>query len=501
MYTAAVIRSTLGSANMRKSLLWLLALVLPLTATAKPESWMEVHSPHFTVITNANEKQARRVADQFERMRSVFHTLFPKIQIDALGSITVLAIKNENDLRALEPSAYLAKGQLKIGGLFLRVPDKNYVLMRLNADGEHPYAVVYHEYTHLLLSRAEFIPLWLNEGLAEYYENTDIREKDVLLGQPSPGNLEVLRENRLMPLATMFAIDHSSPYYHDENKGSIFYAESWALTHYLEQKDFRDKTQRLTVYAQLLAENVDPITDAVRADFLAYNDRGADARALLKHVIQEDPNNVLAHETMGFLEFRDQHIDAARNWYAASVKLDSQSYLAHYYFAAISMNGALAPDAESQVENSLRASIRLNPNFAPSYDRLGVFLAMRRDQYDEARLMALRAIQLDPTDLAYRLDTANILLQLGRGSDAVNVIRDAMHLASSPEETAMTENFLMHAQEYAQFQDHKQASAPVSENPGRRHSWSARPAGSERAAPLSDRTVEQSPLRLSGDGS
>ena len=514
MYTAAVIRSTLGSANMRKRLLWLLALVLPLTATAKPESWMEVHSPHFTVITNANEKQARRVADQFERMRSVFHTLFPKIQIDALGSITVLAIKNENDLRALEPSAYLAKGQLKIGGLFLRVPDKNYVLMRLNADGEHPYAVVYHEYTHLLLSRAEFIPLWLNEGLAEYYENTDIREKDVLLGQPSPGNLEVLRENRLMPLATMFAIDHSSPYYHDENKGSIFYAESWALTHYLEQKDFRDKTQRLTVYAQLLAENVDPITaagrafgdlkllqsalegyvrqgsfqylrmsgstdvddskfesrvltparaDAVRADFLAYNDRGADARALLKHVIQEDPNNVLAHETMGFLEFRDQHIDAARNWYAEAVKLDSQSYLAHYYFAAISMNGALAPDAESQVENSLRASIRLNPNFAPSYDRLGVFLAMRRDQYDEARLMALRAIQLDPTDLAYRLDTANILLQLGRGSDAVNVIRDAMHLASSPEETAMTENFLMHAQEYAQFQDHKQASAPVSE--------------------------------------
>jgi tetratricopeptide (TPR) repeat protein len=180
---------------------------------------------------------------------------------------------------------------------------------------------------------------------------------------------------------------------------------------------------------------------------------------------------------MGFLEFRDQHIDLARNWYAQAVKLDSQSYLAHYYFAAISMNGALAPDAESQVENSLRASIRLNPNFAPSYDRLGVFLAMRRDQYDEARLMTLSAMQLDPTDLAYRLDTANILLQLGRGSDAVNVIRNAMHLASSPEETAMTENFLMHAQEYAQFQDHKQASA---------HDMNRETAGVEASAQVSE---------------
>src|ERR1700735_3768368 len=213
---------------MYRRLFFLVVVLSPLLAQAreKPENWVEVRSPHFSVVSNSNEKQARRVADQFEHMRSVFHTLFPKIQIDTLGSITVLAIKDEKDFRALEPAEYLAKGQLKLGGLFLRGPDKNYVLLRLDAEGEHPYAVVYHEYTHLLLSRAEFVPLWLNEGLAEYYENTDIRERDVLLGQPSPGNLEVLRENRLMPLATMFTIDHSSPYYHEENKGSIFYAES-----------------------------------------------------------------------------------------------------------------------------------------------------------------------------------------------------------------------------------------------------------------------------------
>ena len=32
-------------------------------------------------------------------------------------------------------------GQLKLGGLFLRASDKNYVLMRVDAEGEHPYSV------------------------------------------------------------------------------------------------------------------------------------------------------------------------------------------------------------------------------------------------------------------------------------------------------------------------------------------------------------------------
>jgi tetratricopeptide (TPR) repeat protein len=494
---------------MCRRLFLLVVVVSPLLAPArdKPENWVEVRSPHFFILSNSNEKQARRVADQFERMRSVFHTLFPKIQIDTLGSITVLAIKDEKDFRALEPAEYLAKGQLKLGGLFLRGADKNYVLLRLDAEGKHPYAVVYHEYTHLLLSKADWMPLWLNEGLAEFYQNTDIREKEVELGEPSPEDLYLLRENRLLPLAALFAVDHTSPYYHEENKGSIFYGESWALTHYLEMKDYRDKTHRLSDYAQLLAQNVDAVTaatrafgdlkqlqwalegyvrqgtfqylrmpgatdvddaafqvrplassqaDAVRADFLAYNQRTADARALLDSILQEDPNNVLAHETMGFLEFQERHIDEARNWYAQAVRLDSQSYLAHYYFAAISMNGPVDAAEESQVESSLRASIKLNPNFAPSYDRLAAFLATHHRNLDEAHTLALNAVQLEPRNLTYRMETANVLLQMERGKDAVAVIHNAMQLASSPQETAMAENFLQHAEEYAQAQEENQ---------------------------------------------
>ena len=81
-------------------------------------------------------------------------------------------------------------------------------------------------------------------------------------------------------------------------------------------------------------------SDAVRADFLAYNNRTADAESLLDHVLQEDPNNVSGAQTKGFLEFRQGHLDEAKKWYAQAVQLDSQSFFAHYYFAAIAMTGA-----------------------------------------------------------------------------------------------------------------------------------------------------------------
>jgi tetratricopeptide (TPR) repeat protein len=488
----------------RITLLLLLLAAAPILARDKAETWTEVRSPHFVVVTNSNEKQGRRIADQFERMREVFHAAFPKLQIDPGSPIVVLAIKDEKDFKALEPEAYLAKGSLKLGGLFLRAPDKNYVLMRLDAEGEHPYSVVYHEYTHLLLSKsAEWIPLWMNEGLAEFYENSEIGEKGVSLGEASGADLALLRQNQLLPLPTLFTVDDKSPYYHEENKGSIFYAESWALMHYIFIKDHQEKTHRLTDYSELLIQKVDPVTaatrvfgdlkqlqwalvryiqqasfsfftmttstavddsafkvdvmtpgqaDAIRADFLAYNERIADARTLIDHVLQEDPKNVQAQETLGFMEFQQHHLEEARQRYAQAVQLDSQSYLAHYYYAAISMMSSVAPSDEAQIESSLRASIKLNPSFAPSYDRLAAFLGSHRRNLEEARMMGLMAVSLDPGNVGYRINVANALLAMGQGENAIKVLDNAAKLANSPEEIQTIDILLASAKEYVAAQ-------------------------------------------------
>ena len=480
----------------------LLLFAFTLPACAKPEAWLQVKSQHFVVISDAGERDAKHVADQFERMRGVFRVAFPKMQIDPASPIIVIAVKNQKDFRELEPSQYLAKGMLQLAGLFLPAPDKNYVLLRLDVpDDEHPYATVYHEYTHLLCSKAEdWLPLWLNEGLAQFYENTDIRGKDISSGEPSAGNIQLLRENRLLPLPVLFQVDHNSPYYHEENKGSIFYAESWALTHYFEIQDQKNGTHHLADYLQLVAGNIDPVTagtrafgdlgklqktldayigqgsfmhfvlkapidvddstfvvtpietnqaDAVRADFLAYNSREADARSLVDQVLKEAPKTALAHETLGYLEFRQGHLEEARKAYQDAIQLNSQSYLANYYFAAISIRaGPPDPAAAPAIESSFRNAIKLNPEFAPSYVGLASFYGMRRENLDEAHMLTLTAVQMEPEVAEYRVTAGNILMEMGQISNAIIVYKNALKLTKTPAESEQVQNALQNAEQY-----------------------------------------------------
>jgi len=490
------------------------------SARDKADNWIQVQSPHFVVATNASEKQGRRIADQFERMRSVFHAAFPKLEVDPGTPIIVLAVKDEKDFKTLEPQEYLAKGSLKLGGLFLRGPDKNYVLMRVEAEGEHPYAVIYHEYTHLLLSKSsEWMPLWMNEGLAEFYENTEIQEKEALLGKASFENIAWLQQNRLLPLATLFAVDHNSPYYHEEKKGSIFYAESWALTHYIQMTDYPQKKSRLNDYGLLLAQKVDnleaatrvfgdlkqlqsglekyiqqtafryfkmttttevddsafkvlPLTSAqsgaLRADFLAYNQRTTDAQALLDRVLQEDPKNAAAFETKGFLAFEQHNLEEAKKWYGLAVQYDSQSYLAHYYFATIAIMSSQDPSARDRAESSLRACVKLNPKFAPAFDELGALLAMQHKNLDEARTMGLTAVSLEPSNIRYRINVSNILLTMEKADIAFQVLQAASKVAKTPEEGQMVADALTRAQEYSdakkQYETQRMAQEQVSDS-------------------------------------
>jgi tetratricopeptide (TPR) repeat protein len=469
--------------------LFLFCITFTALASEPNEHWLEVQSPHFVVLTDSSEKQARRLAGQFEQMRSVFHLLMPNATADVGSPIVVLALKDRKAFQALEPAPYLAKGQLDLAGIFLHAPDKNYILLRLDAEGEHPFDTVYHEYTHLMMSKATWLPLWLNEGLAEFYQNTDIHDKEVLLGQASSYDILYLRQNRLLPLATLLKVDYTSPYYHEEQKGSVFYAESWALTHYIEINDRQKNTHHLQDYAQLLIKGEDPVSaaqhafgdlnqlqralqeyvqqttfsffkmnsgvtvdpasfqvrsvalpeaNAVRADVLVYNQRTKEAEALLETSLRADPNNALAHETMGFLKFNEHDIPAAKKWYSEAVQLDSHSYLAHYYFAVMSLQSG-DQDHDATIESSLRTAIKLNPAFAPSYDTLAMFYATHQQKLDEAHMLNVQAVSIEPENLNYRLNTANVLSQQRQNTSAIGVLKAALGVAKTPEQVDMVQ--------------------------------------------------------------
>ena len=143
-------------------------LAAPTLMADKPP--IEVSSPHFTLVTASSEKDARHILDNFERMRWMFRTLFPKVNADPGAPILVLAVRNKKEFQSLEPAEYLAKGQLNLAGYFLSNTDRNFILLRLDGESEHPFSTVYHEYTHLQFRTDEdWMPLWLNEGIAEFF--------------------------------------------------------------------------------------------------------------------------------------------------------------------------------------------------------------------------------------------------------------------------------------------------------------------------------------------
>ncbi|WP_058189494.1 tetratricopeptide repeat protein [Terracidiphilus gabretensis] len=479
-------------------------------AFAAPDQWVEVRSPHFTVITNAGEKQGRHTLDQFERMRWVFSTLYPKFNVDPPEPILIFAAKNGKTFQSFEPQAYLAKGQLSLAGYFLSTSDKNYILLRLDAEQENPFATVYHEYTHLLFrSAADWIPLWFNEGIAEFFQNTTIHDKNVELGKPSADDILYLRQQKLIPLPVLLKIDASSPYYHEEEKGSIFYAESWALTHYFQITDKEKGTHRLFDYLNLVANHTDSIAaaeqifgnlkqlqsalesyinagnykefvlnsaaapidessytvrtltqfqaDAARADVLADVQREQEARSVIDSILKADPNNVAAMETMGNIELRANNHEEARKWYAQAVKLDSQSYLANYYFAAMSQGGSSADDA--LIESSLQAAIKLNPKFAPAYDRLAGLYERQPDKRDQALQLSLQAVKLDPSNLYYRLNAINVLMTLGRFDQALSALQTAVKVAKTPSEVNLVQSRISQVTQIQQARAHA-AQAP-----------------------------------------
>ena len=73
---------------------------------------------------------------------------------------------------------------------------------------------------------------------------------------------------------------------------------------------------------------------------------------------------------------------------------------------------------------------------------------MQRQNLEEAHTLALHAVQLDPGNLRYRMNTASILMQMQRGTDAIAVLQHAMGLATTPEESASVQNLMGAAQQY-----------------------------------------------------
>jgi uncharacterized protein DUF1570 len=170
------------------------------------------------------------------------------------------------DITELDPYRPLYQGRPKpMGALFLQGHDGNFVALSAgwNLDAR-PF--IYHEYLHDFM-RSNFLPqpLWYEEGLAEFYSTFRADEREATVGLPVENHIRRMREGFLIPLDRLFAIDRDSPEYNERERESTFYAESWAVVHYLMRGN-RDRTPQLGRYLVALQQGR-PRDEAFRESF------------------------------------------------------------------------------------------------------------------------------------------------------------------------------------------------------------------------------------------
>src|SRR6266699_3350902 len=222
------------------------------TALAK-DNWMSVRSKNFFLVGNASEKDIRQVANRLEQFRQIFALVFPKANFTSPVPTTVIVLKSDSSYKPF-------KANPNVAGYFQPGEDVNYITLTTErASDDQPFRTIFHEYVHLLVENTMggAVPLWFNEGLAEYYSTFDIKDdyRRVILGDLIANHVLYLRENKFLPLRTLFAVDYKSPYYNEGNKMNVFYAESWMLMHYLLQGDGQKHRPQLAKFVDQLRAN------------------------------------------------------------------------------------------------------------------------------------------------------------------------------------------------------------------------------------------------------
>jgi len=471
----------------------------------KPEIWTEVQTPHFIVASNDGENTARRIADQFEQIRFLYSkALNPGLKLDPGIPILIFAVRNEKSLSQLIPEYWTQKGHTHPAGLFVPGPEKNYIALRTEVESEFPYLAIYHEYVHLIINlNYQHFPVWLNEGFADFLGSATLTGKGGKLGQPSSWDLNLLQQTKLLPLETLFKVDHQSPYYNEANKTTIFYAESWALVHYLMVDPEKQKNQALSKYISFVESGGDPVEAATRAfgdlaqlqkalqsyinrtsymeysvalpakadakdysvrtisaaeaqarlgDFDLYRGQLDAAHKKLEEAIRLDPNLAAAQESMGLVLFRQDERYGAEKYFAHAVALDSKSALAYFYHAMLLTSEGSDEEQIAEARTALEKAVALNPGLGSAWSNLALLYA-NAGALDNALNAAKRAVDTMPGDPHFQYNLAVVLARMERYDEARAVARK-LQTSGNSDVVSVTGKFLTQldqAQQYAAY--------------------------------------------------
>ena len=494
------------------------ALVLGLMITAEsaiaaPAPWIEVKSAHFTVISDAGEKAARKTAWQFEQIRLALLQVWPWAKIDSGDPFVVFAARDENTLRTLGPHYWEGKRYRPVS-FFTHGDDRQYIALRIDVSqpddvGTNPYQSAYWSYSSAVFNRSfpRRLPAWYSRGIAEVMSNTIVRDKELHVGRPLPSSLQTVREHSLVPLNELLTADSSSRWRTDEVAAEIFDANAWALVHYLVFGDERKHAEKVNQFNRLLYAGTDPelaIREAfgdmkpyhaemkryvernlfgyaripvsldtrpeayavralppaesavARGEMLAAMDRPVEARAFAAEAAKADPGLPGPSEIEASLLEREKRTEEAKAAYAKAAENGSQR--AHVYYRLAQLEWK--PNADKETKAQLAASLEKARALEPGSANTLSFLADLKSDLgrgEEALALAQKAIEIEPAESYHRLTLARVLWDLRRPDDAMRAAQTALQAADDERSRQSAQAYL----DFLAAQRARRAPAPT----------------------------------------
>ncbi len=448
-----------------------------------PEGWTSLETEHFRLYTAAEQNQAMETLRFLEGVRSFFAASpLPGADKALTPPVQVVAFRSERD--------YARYAVREVGdGYYVRTFSGSYIVLANIVAQDRELAT--HEYTHFVLDSAGLnLPLWLNEGLAEFYSTMDAGEAQITVGRPPQRSLKTIQRQPLLPWNVLFTAGTHSPYYADADKVFLFYAQSWALVHMLAldkryaaqfpeflsaisngagslealertyRRPMREIEADLSAYLNqkslpvlVLAAGqnvsaIQPKTPAAGdfqvqfalADLLAAKAatcaEGGEKLAVLSKQYPENPE---PEEALGEMALSEQRKPEARTHFGMAIQRHSQNAVLYQQYAVL-LQEAGATSAE--VKSMLQRAVEIKPDFELARLQLGLFEA--DDRNFEAALHLLSSIQAVPREYEYDVyyALAQCSANLSRAADALRYASKAKQAARNDSQKNEAENLL-----------------------------------------------------------
>lgn len=500
-------------------------------AFAKDE-WIRVQSKNFYLIGNAEDKEIRRVATKLEQFREVFTKLFPKMKFTSPIPTTVIVFKSGKAFKPYKPVNATGKTTDWVAGYFQSGEDVNYIALSTESESQQTYSTIFHEYVHFLvnnnLGRGK-VPPWFNEGIAEFYDQFSIEnDQKVTLGGLNENHLYWLNQSKLIPFEQFFNIDYYSLHQQGGHGANIFYAQSWALMHYLMisnngkrqtqmtkflglvmdgkeareafetafQSDYATLEKELKKYIQQSQYTVwlynndkklvyddmmksSPVTEAEAkaylGDLLLHSNRLNEAAAHFKEALTLDPDSAMANSSYAMLKMREKKFDEAKKFVEKAVAKENNNFRIYYGYAYILsregmdesvINAGYTKEDYEKMRDLLRKSMTLNPDYAENY-RLLAYVNMVMDANIDEGIQAMsKALDLAPGNQYYQMNLADLYIRKQDYDKALSIIENVAETADEPHLRSHAESSLASLRNFKQQLDEAKSKGYTSGGSG-----------------------------------